>query len=345
MKGTEADVKGTEADLSVDMKGTESDPDLTEADPEFTDQHIPDVECSNKRKAREGEEEEEEESDEEEEEESDEEEEEEIPECDSDWDEGSRNRDREYIEPTDEELFEDFYLEGPDGEAKKKKLIEDIFPTLRIYLRQLYTSGGYDINVFPGYFMGLTPIAPVEFHRKMNDGFAESTEVYQNLAELAAKAFNKKNHGTAYEDVKFVKVNLSPSNYVIYYLTFTASNTTSGTRETFQTKISRCFVPERKPKMLDSLQRRARAPPRARWRLPFRQRYICWKKSFFHLHNMIVQDEGDFVTNWTPEEGSSSSEEGTSHGAPPIFREYLRRKTFEIKEQSKKYGLVSANHN
>ncbi|KAL6533447.1 hypothetical protein OROMI_027559 [Orobanche minor] len=261
MEGTEADptvdMKGTEANPAVDMKGTEADPDLTEADPEFTDQHIPDVEC-NKRKARDGDEDEDEEEesyedededeDEDEEEESDEEEEEEIPECDSDWDEGSRNRDREYIEPTDEELFEDFYLEGPDGEAKKKKLIEDIFPTLRIYLRQLYTSGGFDIDVFIGYFMGLTPIAPVEFHRKMNDGFAESTEVYQNLAELAAKAYNKKN-GTAYEDVKFVKVNLSPSNYVIYYLTFTASNTASGTRETFQTKISRCFVPERKPKV------------------------------------------------------------------------------------------------
>ncbi|KAL6502221.1 hypothetical protein OROHE_024814 [Orobanche hederae] len=136
---------------------------------------------------------------------------------------------------TDEELFEETDGEWPLSDGAK-------YDKLRKYLKQVYESEGFDFDEFPGFILGISSIMP-----PIGSAFEKDYKVYEDLAKSAIELYNDQN-GTKFKVEKVEKVNLSVSNYAIYYMTFTAYDLNvvghdhAAAHKIFQTEASICQV-------------------------------------------------------------------------------------------------------
>ncbi|XP_021281085.1 uncharacterized protein LOC110414301 [Herrania umbratica] len=95
---------------------------------------------------------------------------------------------------------------------------------MRKYSAQVGATGGYDVDVYPGFAIGLIiPVKLVQAEHEDLTPYAEKTIGY----------FNDQNH-TNFKFLELLKANVQVCSGAKFYLTFKAKDVDNGKIETFQ---------------------------------------------------------------------------------------------------------------
>ncbi|XVF33718.1 hypothetical protein REPUB_Repub17cG0192400 [Reevesia pubescens] len=100
---------------------------------------------------------------------------------------------------------------------------------LNKYNDQVNATGGYDVDVYPGFAFSL--ILPVQLDE-------DTVMEFTSYAKMAISDYNNKNHEN-FKFKKLLKGNVQASRGPKYYLTFEAEDANNGRIETFQGLIWR----------------------------------------------------------------------------------------------------------
>ncbi|KAL6510637.1 hypothetical protein OROHE_021257 [Orobanche hederae] len=136
-----------------------------------------------------------------------------------------RSRRKNYSDMTNDELVNLCHLLD---RPRARRVVHD----LRKYILQILESEGFDIDVFPGYFNGLTTIIPAKYSKfcsMVNDD-------PEWLAESVINVYNLDNAETKYKVESVEQMNVYTDACCTYYITFCARdvNKANGDLKTFQ---------------------------------------------------------------------------------------------------------------
>ncbi|XP_057811290.1 uncharacterized protein LOC131025512 [Salvia miltiorrhiza] len=148
-----------------------------------------------------------------------------------------RRQSKKYHDMTNDEIVN---LCKPHQRPKARRVVD----ALRKYLIQVSESQGFNFDVYPGHFHGVTSVMPVEYSRycpSVHDTFHGDPKC---IAQLVIDRYNLKNEETKYKVEYIEKMHLSGGGVCrafTYYLTFCArdvkNETEAVTMKTFQASV------------------------------------------------------------------------------------------------------------